>query len=234
MAAEIEACTRMETHGVLPARMNLAEGGGQVAVDTHNKGHARDAGHGRAHAAGVARRDQDGRKDSQEAELERDRSDGNGVKDAALGIDIGWRARATRIAKVPAMYIRAISAPAPKTARGSVRRGSRTSSLMAETSSRPVKAKAICDQKLTVSQFHVGIMLAMVKCVAEPCREADDRRDADQHQQGHIGAHAAGILQPLADVQADDIQHHSDQKHRQRDRQAERCGPARERRRGRR
>ena len=64
-----------------------------------------------------------------------------------------------RTAKVPAMYMRAIRAPAPKTARGSVRRGSRTSSLMAETSSRPVKAKAICDQKLTVSQFHVGSML---------------------------------------------------------------------------
>ena len=74
-----------------------------------------------------------------------------------------------RMAKVPTMYIRAIRAPAPKTARGSVLRGSRTSSLMAETSSSPVKAKAICDQKLTVSQFHVGSMFWTVKCVAEPC-----------------------------------------------------------------
>ena len=66
------------------------------------------------------------------------------------------------------MYISAISAPAPNTARGSVRRGSRTSSLIADTSSSPVNANAICDQKFTVSQFHVGIMFFNVKCVAEP------------------------------------------------------------------
>jgi len=65
--------------------------------------------------------------------------------------------------------MKAIIAPAPKTARGSVRRGSRTSSLMEATSSRPVKANAICDQKLTVSKFHVGIILDQVKCVADPC-----------------------------------------------------------------
>ena len=70
---------------------------------------------------------------------------------------------------MPAIYINAIIAPAPNTARGSVRRGSRTSSLIADTSSSPVKAKAICDQKFTVSQFQVGIMLAQVKCVTEPC-----------------------------------------------------------------
>jgi len=39
---------------------------------------------------------------------------------------------------------------------------------MAETSSSPVKAKAICDQKFTVSQFHAGIMFWSVKWVAEP------------------------------------------------------------------
>jgi len=39
---------------------------------------------------------------------------------------------------------------------------------MHETSSNPVNAKAICDQKFTVSQFQVGIMLARVKCVTEP------------------------------------------------------------------
>ena len=66
------------------------------------------------------------------------------------------------------MYMRAISAPAPNTARGKVRLGSRTSSLMAETSSSPVNANAICDQKLTVSQFQAGSMFWNVKCVAEP------------------------------------------------------------------
>src|SRR5438445_9938837 len=68
------------------------------------------------------------------------------------------------------MYIAAINAPAAYTARGKVRCGSRTSALIAETSSRPVNAKAICDQKFTVSQFHTGITLPKLKCVTEPCR----------------------------------------------------------------
>ncbi len=71
---------------------------------------------------------------------------------------------------VPTIYISAISAPAPSAARGSVRLGSRISPLIADTSSSPVNANAICDQKFTVSQFHVGIMLAQVKCVTEPLR----------------------------------------------------------------
>jgi hypothetical protein len=74
----------------------------------------------------------------------------------------------TSTATVPAMYMSAINAPAAKTARGSVRRGSRTSALIAETSSSPVNANAICDQKLTVSQFHTGRMFAQVNCVTEP------------------------------------------------------------------
>src|SRR5947209_7175731 len=45
------------------------------------------------------------------------------------------------------MYIAAISAPAANTARGKVRQGSFTSALIAETSSSPVNANAICDQK---------------------------------------------------------------------------------------
>src|SRR5438045_8495976 len=68
------------------------------------------------------------------------------------------------------MYIAAINAPAPYTARGNVRCGSRTSALMHETNSRPVNANAICDQKFTVSQFHVGQTLPGLKCVTEPCR----------------------------------------------------------------
>ena len=51
---------------------------------------------------------------------------------------------------------------------GKVRRGSRISALIAETSSSPVNANAICDQKLTVSQSQVGQMFARVKCVTDP------------------------------------------------------------------
>src|SRR5579864_2548829 len=67
--------------------------------------------------------------------------------------------------------MRAVKTPAPITARGKVRRGSLISSLIAETSSNPVKANAICDQKFTVSQLQCGIMFDTVKCVTEPCRD---------------------------------------------------------------
>src|SRR5437899_2915138 len=67
------------------------------------------------------------------------------------------------------MYIPAISTPDAYTARGSVFCGLRTSWLIAETSSSPLNANAICDQKFTVSQFQTGNMLAGVKCVTGPC-----------------------------------------------------------------
>src|SRR3954466_606238 len=69
---------------------------------------------------------------------------------------------------VPTIYIPAISTLEPTNARGSVRCGSRISSLIADTSSSPVNAKAICDQKFTVSQFHAGFMVAHVNCVIDP------------------------------------------------------------------
>src|SRR5882762_9435802 len=69
---------------------------------------------------------------------------------------------------VQMMYMAAINAAAVNAARGRVRLGSRISPLIAETSSSPVNANAICDQKFTVSQFQVGIMPATVKCVADP------------------------------------------------------------------
>src|SRR3989449_10008925 len=65
----------------------------------------------------------------------------------------------------------AISTPEPITARGSVLRGSLTSWLIAETSSRPVNVNAICDQKLTVSQLQCGSMFAQVNCVADPWQQ---------------------------------------------------------------
>src|SRR6267378_2198539 len=71
-------------------------------------------------------------------------------------------------ATVLAIYINAMSAPAANTARGRVRRGSRISALIAETSSSPVNANAICDQKLTVSQSQCGSMFATVNFVSDP------------------------------------------------------------------
>src|SRR5467141_4117741 len=72
-------------------------------------------------------------------------------------------------ATVATMYVPAISTPDAYTARGSVFCGSRTSWLIAETSSSPLNANAICDQKFTVSQFQTGNMLDHVKCVTDPC-----------------------------------------------------------------
>src|SRR6202158_5398299 len=74
-------------------------------------------------------------------------------------------------ATVPAIYIKAINAPEAKIARGNVRCGFSTSSLMADTSSSPAKAKASCGQKFTVPQFQCGSIAADVKCVTEPCRD---------------------------------------------------------------
>src|SRR5258708_16693423 len=84
--------------------------------------------------------------------------------------ETSWAGTNASTATVPTIYISAISAPAANTARGSVRRGSRTSALIVETSSNPVNANAICDQKLTVSQFHTGKMFAQVNRVTEPWR----------------------------------------------------------------
>src|SRR6266478_3618604 len=72
-------------------------------------------------------------------------------------------------ATVATMYIPAISTPDAYTARGSVFCGSRTSWLIAETSSSPLNANAICDQKFTVSQFQTGNMFDYVKWVTGPC-----------------------------------------------------------------
>ena len=67
------------------------------------------------------------------------------------------------------MYIPAIMMLEPNSARGSVRCGSRISSLIAETSSSPVNANAICDQKLTVFQSQRGQIVAQVNSVTDPC-----------------------------------------------------------------
>ncbi len=43
------------------------------------------------------------------------------------------------------------------------------------------------------------------------------RGNAHQHHQGHIGSNAARVLQPLADVQPDDVQNHGDKENGKRD-----------------
>src|SRR5207249_8145151 len=62
-----------------------------------------------------------------------------------------------------------------RSARGSVRRGSRISALIADTSSSPVNANAICDQKFTVSQLQCGIIFAQVKRSEEHTSELQSR-----------------------------------------------------------
>src|SRR6267143_4174297 len=86
-----------------------------------------------------------------------------------LVVDTSAAGTKANTATVATIYIPAISTPDAYTARGSVLCGSRTSWLIAETSSSPLNANAICDQKFTVSQFHTGNMLARVNCVTGPC-----------------------------------------------------------------
>src|ERR1700688_5013891 len=74
-------------------------------------------------------------------------------------------------ATVPTIYMSAINPPDAKIARGNVRCGFFTSSLIAETSSSPANANASCGQKFTVSQFQCGIIAATVKCVTDPWRD---------------------------------------------------------------
>src|SRR5213078_1707386 len=87
-----------------------------------------------------------------------------------LVVDTSAAGTKASTATVATIYIPAISIPDAYTARGSVFCGLRTSWLIADTSSSPVNANAICDQKFTVSQFHTGIMLDHVNRVTEPCR----------------------------------------------------------------
>src|ERR1700733_14875389 len=75
----------------------------------------------------------------------------------------------TSTAIVATIYIPAIMMLEPNNARGNVRCGSRISSLIADTSSSPVNANAICDQKFTVSQFQCGHTVAQVNWVTDPC-----------------------------------------------------------------
>ncbi len=49
--------------------------------------------------------------------------------------------------------------------------------------------------------------------------EINQQRHAHQHQQRHVRPHAARILQPLADVQPDDVQQHSHQQQGNRNQQ---------------
>src|SRR5260370_17076400 len=69
----------------------------------------------------------------------------------------------------PTMYLPVINPPDAYTARGTVFCGLRTSWLIADTSSSPLTANAICDQKFTVSQFQTGNILAGGNCVNAPC-----------------------------------------------------------------
>ncbi len=68
--------------------MDFSEGCGQIAVDAHDKWNARDTSDGTAYAACVAHGHENGRDDAEEADAHRDRSQGDGVEDAALRIEI--------------------------------------------------------------------------------------------------------------------------------------------------
>ncbi len=92
---------------------------------------------------------------------------------------------------------------------------------MQETSSRPVKAKAICDQKFTVSQFQAGMHVGPGEVGHRTVLEIDQHRDDHKHRQGHIGSNATCVLEPFAYVEADNIQDDGNDQEHNRDHQEE-------------
>ena len=117
------------------------------------------------------------------------------------------------------MYISAISAPEAKIARGNVRCGSRTSSLIAETSSRPVNANAICGQKFTVSQSQCGSIAAHVKCVTDPCRAHSSSATPTIIISGTYVPTPPAFCSHLPMCKPDDVQPHRDNQHHKRSHQ---------------
>ena len=167
-------------------------------------------------AAGVACGDEDGGQHSQEAELERDGAKGNGVEDAALGVEVGGGHQGENGEGADDIHEGDERAGAEDGARQGAARiadflahgGDEFEAGEGEGDLRPEVDRVPVPRGHHVAEREVGCR-AVVKI--------DDGGDAGEHEERHIGSHAAGILEPFADVEADDVQDHGDQKHGQRD-----------------
>ena len=161
---------------------------------------------------------------------QRDRSNGDGVKHAALGIQIGGGHEGENGKRSDDVHEGDERAGAED---GSRQRAARIVHLFAH--GRDQFEPGECKRDLRPEIDRVPVPRGQHVGDSEMGRRAvptgNDRSNAHQHQQRHIGSHAARILQPFADVQPDDVQHHSNQQACQARRSAERFGPARARRR---
>ena len=91
-------------------------------------------------------------------------------------------------------------------ARGMVRRASLISSPMKEADSAPLKAYRMVAHTPSVPRLKYGFMAAAVKWVAEPNFTNATTADRTKQGDGNPDAQRAEIVQPFADVEADDVE----------------------------
>ena len=201
--------------------MNFAEGCGKVAIDTHLEGHTRYARHRGAHAARIAGCDENGGKHAEKSDTQRNRADGDGLKDAALGVDVGGGSEC-------------------QDGKGSSDihesdEGACTEDRAGQSTARVVDLFAHGRDELEAGKCK-GDLRPEVHCVPVPrghhvgqgemrdgavARANYDCHD-DQNQQGRIGSYATGVLQPFADVKADDVERDGENQQCERDPEQER------------
>ena len=149
------------------------------------------------------------------ADAQHDGAGGDGLKDAALGIEAGRRREREDGEGSGNVHEGDERAGAEDCARQSTARiahlfghagnqleaGEREGDLRPEVDGVPIPRGT-----------HVGERELRDRAVAQ----ADQHGHAGEDQQRQIGADAARVLQPFADVEADDVEHHRDQKQGQR------------------
>src|SRR5437762_2423937 len=107
-----------------------------------------------------------------------------------------------------------------KMEQGRLRRGFSISSPMDEANSSPAKANAI-----DASRFNAGKLFrsALQRCQGEFVRRRTGdgavKAEQDNYQPGDVGADAAGVLQPFARPDADDVYQGGEPQDGERDRQ---------------
>ncbi len=145
------------------------------------------------------------------ADLECDRTDGDGVEDAALRIDVGGGDESQDGERSDDVHEGDERAGAED---GAGQGAARIADLFAHGGDQFEAGEGEGDLRPEVDRVpvpcgqHVGDGEVGGGAMAESRRVPAMH---DQHDERHVGADAAGVLQPLADVEADDVEDHGDQ-----------------------
>jgi hypothetical protein len=170
----------------------------------------------RADSPGVARGDKDGGEDAKKAEAQGDGADGNGVEDAGLGIDVVGGDEGENGEGANDVH------ESDERARAEDRAGQRAAGI--------VDLFAHGGDKFKAGEGE-GDLRPEVDGVPVPCgkhvgagevgggavAEHDEASYGDKHEQRDVSADAAGVLEPLADVETDDVEEHGNGKQGERD-----------------